>query len=46
MSTTNHKLPTWELEPINKERRRKAASELAKNYTKNLRRNDNENPIV
>ena len=28
------------------EQRRKAASELAKNYTKNLRRNDNENPVV
>ena len=28
------------------ENRRKAASELAKNYTKNLRRNGNENPVV
>ena len=28
------------------ENRRKAASELAKNYTKNLRRNENENPVV
>ncbi len=28
------------------EERRKAASELVKNYTKNLRRNDNENPVV
>lgn len=28
------------------EKRRKAASELAKNYAKNLRRNDNENPVV
>ena len=28
------------------ENRRKAASDLAKNYTKNLRRNGNENPVV
>ena len=26
--------------------RRRAASELAKNHTKNLRRNDNENPVL
>lgn len=28
------------------EERRKAASELAKNHTKNFRRNDNENPVL
>ena len=28
------------------EERRRAASKLAKNHTKNLRRNDNENPVL
>ena len=36
----------FKLTPPYSEERRKAASELAKNYTKNLRRNDNENPVV
>ena len=36
----------FKLTPPYTEERRKAASELAKNYTKNLRRNDNENPVV
>ena len=36
----------FKLTPPYTEERRKAASELAKNYTKNLRRNDHENPVV
>lgn len=37
---------SFKLTPPYTEERRKAASELAKNYTKNLRRSGNENPIV
>ena len=36
----------FKLTPPYTEERRKAASELAKNHTKNLRRNGNENPVV
>ncbi len=36
----------FKLTPPYTEERRKAASELAKKYTKNSRRNDNENPVM
>ena len=36
----------FKLTPPYTEERRKAAGELAKNYTKNLRRNSNENPVL
>ena len=36
----------FKLTPPYTEERRKAASKLAKNHTKNLRRNGNENPVV